>query len=147
MQDCRQNNMTTSSATNLAMTDMDTEMPEALFRAPKRRKIFRSRAREDEVADEAEANITTRTSGAITLDDDGPQLSVAEILRRRKMGKSRKAGVEFNVAKSRSRSTPPPQSTALIPIDEDKAVMDTAVNRFLPEQGPNKVTEVTSKHM
>jgi hypothetical protein len=129
------------------MADIETETREAIFRAPKRRKIFRSRAREDEVADEAQSNITARTSGAATSDDGGPELSVAEILRRRKAGKTRKGGIEFNVTKSRARSTPPPQSTALIPIDDDKVVLDSAVNRFLPEQGPNKVTEVTSKHM
>jgi hypothetical protein len=135
------------------MTDIETEMSEATFRAPKRRKIFRTRAREEAASEaqsdsEVQANPIPASGTKDNLEDDDPEISVAEILRRRRTGKVRKAGLEFSVAKSGTRSTPPPpQSTALIPIEDDKAGLDSAVNRFMPEMGPNKVTEVTSKHM
>jgi hypothetical protein len=128
-------------------------MSEATFRAPKRRKIFRVRARE-EATDEAQPDPELQVKlipapGAEDNPEDGSSdLLVADILRRRKTGKVRKAGIEFSIAKPGTRSTPPPpQSTALLPIEDDKAVLDSAVNRFMPERGPNKVTEVTSKHM
>jgi hypothetical protein len=135
------------------MTDANPEMSEATFRAPKRRKIFRTRPQEDEAGDaqphtEIRAALTLGPKAVDTPEDGNSEISMADILRRRKAGKVRKAGLEFGAAKSWIQTTsPPPHSIALVPIADDKAALDSAGNRFMPERGPNKVTEVTSKHM
>jgi hypothetical protein len=131
------------------MSDMDTEITDTTFRAPKRRKIFRSRVRDEDEELRGEAVSTlipaSRTEG---LNPDEPELSVAEILRRRRAGKPRRAGIEFSATKSGTQSTPSAaQSTALVLMEEDKTVLEPGVNRFMREQGPVKASEVTSKHM
>lgn len=85
---------------------MEHPPPEAdaiLFRPSKKRKIYRQRAQEDE---ETNAAPTLPTQGEQSLDElisdaakgdevEGVPVSMAEILRLRKLGRRRAGGVEF----------------------------------------------------
>jgi hypothetical protein len=136
-------------------------MTEAVTRAPKRRKIIRVRRQEEDAGDTSDAiNLpawkqsadpenTAQADLPRTNDGDGnngaSELSVTEILRRRKTGKQRRAGIEFSNTRTGTRSNAPPTSTALVPIDERQNALESTTNRFTPQTG--QVADTQDKHM
>ncbi|KAF2426193.1 hypothetical protein EJ08DRAFT_663381 [Tothia fuscella] len=134
-------------------------MTEPTFRAPKRRKVFRSRPKEEN-EDEHGAifaqkqyptpeiePVLSQGQAREEPEEDGEQYSsVADILRRRKAGKQRKAGIEFTSTKTTTFADPiTSQLTALVPVDNGQSVMEKATGRFTAQTG--QVADVMDKHM
>ena len=146
----------------------DTSSSDPAVRPAKRRKFYRQR-------DNSDSNlkingITSLPIGGISAEtpstleelveqarnatevlhenDDEPQLSVAEILRRRRAARNRRGGIEFsNVGygtKPISESAQPTDALALTDKDDTVADVKTVVNRFAPQTG--QVADV-DKHM
>lgn len=135
-------------------------MAEPTFRAPKRRKIFRVRPREEEeeVGPNSESGIGTTTPDGTASDlalaqsvekvipDTEDLSSVADVLRRRKAGKQRKAGIEFTSSKTALPSSSSASvSTALVPVDSDQNALEVVSSRFTAQTG--QVADVMDKHM
>ncbi|KAF2495662.1 hypothetical protein BU16DRAFT_487312 [Lophium mytilinum] len=132
------------------MADLDAKPSEPLFRASKRRKIFRKTV-DDESNDitspQSESHAPTPRDVAEPGDEKDQGLSMAEILRRRKQGRTRRAGIEFSSASQPStRTAAPPSSDALVlHTDDNRSAVDVAAKRFAPQTG--KVADVHDKHM
>ncbi|KAJ9667822.1 hypothetical protein H2201_002008 [Coniosporium apollinis] len=147
------------------MANIDNETAEPLFRPSKRRKVFHKRLNDDETES---AQVPPTSTPAATAAEERPlpvvstapdtlgqalketleaDLSVAEILRRRKMGRARRAGIEFsNTAQTqRSASETPRSSNALVVVDQERSVLDAAAGRFAPQTGQS--VDVLDKHM
>lgn len=138
---------------------------EASFRSSKRRKIFRRRAGSDEDAGtgldihelcsampvpDAPLNkvgppsAPYRESSPESASEDG--LNVAEIIRRRKIGKVRRGGIEFSNMQNRgSHEGAIATSEALVPVEQEVSISETAAKRFAPQTG--QVKDVLNKHM
>lgn len=140
------------------MTDLDDETNTPLFRAAKRRKISRKRQEDEEAESLVPAEPTGPHSPSQTREapeshppraqreHDGV-LSVSEVLRRRKLGKPRRAGIEFsNIHQAHHGTSSIPQTPdAAAAANETRSVVDIAATRFAPQTG--EVAEVTNKHM
>lgn len=134
---------------------MDSDTPETIFRAPKRRKIFRARQREEEDTASGSANTAPQRLPAARDDETLPaqlvqeneeQSSVADIIRRRKAGKQRKVGIEFSNTKAHPESSSfATQSTAIVPAHDGKNVLEVAASRFTAQTG--QVADVMDQHM
>jgi hypothetical protein len=140
---------------------MDSDMPEAMFRAPKRRKILRTRLREEEDAEitgvpnasqtiqsprQEEATLPHSSTAVDATNDAEEEYSVADILRRRKAGKQRRAGIEFTNTKAQVQSSSAAsQSASLVPVDSGKDALEVASSRFTAQTG--QVADVMDKHM
>ncbi|KAF2807754.1 uncharacterized protein BDZ99DRAFT_65281 [Mytilinidion resinicola] len=136
------------------MADLDAKPSEPLFRASKRRKIFRKAVEDESHEITSPQSLATPESHTRTPQDNAETegqkdggLSMAEILRRRKQGKTRRAGIEFsNSSQTSTRAAAPPPSDALIPhTDDNRSAVDIAAKRFAPQTG--KVADVHDKHM
>lgn len=147
------------------MANIEDEPAEPLFRPSKRRKVFRKRLHDDDTAIAqapptstagviaAEERVVPATTTTAETNEQGPErapeadLSVAEILRRRKLGKARRGGIEFsNAAQAqRSMSETPQSSNALAVVDQERSVLDVAAGRFAPQTGQR--VDVLDKHM
>ena len=144
------------------MSDFEPSFGEPLFRASKRRKVLRRRLNDDNDAPLVNPQnqlrpLTTSSSAAASshslLETAAPTepeervLTIAEILRRRKLAKARRAGIEFSNTSqnTHSNSTPQQPSDALVSIDDGRSAVKAAVNRFAPQTG--KVADVLDKHM
>ena len=137
------------------------------FRPAKRRKFYRQRDSDNNL----EANGITspplsgisaetpstleelveqarNSSGMMHKNDTEPQLSVAEILRRRRAARNRRGGIEFSNVGHGTKSVPgsaqPTDALALVDKDDTAADVKTVVNRFAPQTG--QVADV-DKHM
>ena len=133
---------------------MDTEVPsEPLFRANKRRKVLRKRADSDadvEVGSLPTVVIGTDADATIT---EPPPVDATKAagapLWLQKRGGTRKHGIGFSSAETRSRSVNDEQQnevTALVPAKEDGALEVAAQNeRFVKPTGRVDVTE--DRHM
>jgi len=118
----------------------------SLFRAPKRRKVFRARSDQDD--DVRQSTNTTTTPAAGQLDelageDQDAQTednSLASILRQNRLQKIRRGGIDFAQARTVPRDTtemaitPPPESAGA-PI-----ALAKAVDRFATETGQQVVS-------
>ncbi|KAI9743116.1 MAG: hypothetical protein M1818_003411 [Claussenomyces sp. TS43310] len=146
-----------------SLRESPSETETVLFRPSKRRKVYRQRAGEAEGP--SSENVTTlqpassaaapspvrspEGDGGETTDDvEGTRVSVAEILRLRKLRKQRVGGVEFRAAPS---ATVPADSAALMVPDDggpghpDEAeVQVAAVRRFAKQTG---IVGDVDKHM
>lgn len=148
-----------------AMANIEDEPAEPRFRPSKRRKVFRKRLNDDDTAIAqalptstadviaAEERVVPATTTIAETNEQGPErapeadLSVADILRRRKLGKARRGGIEFsNAAQAqRSMSETPQSSNALVVVDQERSVLDVAAGRFAPQTGQR--VDVLDKHM
>ena len=94
-------------------------------------------------------SINNDASPPLAWEDDGPDLSVAEILRLRKTLQRRKGGIEFTNTALPLSSSPsvPHMSTALVEREDDGISPDiqSVISRFAPQTG--QVSEETDKHM
>ena len=146
----------------------DTSSTNPAFRPSKRRKFYRKR-------DDSDSNL--EGDGIRSLSDGGPpaevpttleelveqarnatgveheadaepQLSVTEILRRRRAARSRRGGIEFSNAGhgTKANSDSAQHINAIVLIEKDDSVADikTVVDRFAPQTG--QVADV-DKHM
>ena len=127
-----------------------------LFRPSKRRKFYRKRVDADEdlpgsispnvnsLEDVREQVASVSPSVADVADEPG--ISVAEILRQRKVAQRKRVGVEFT-STIPSGSDESQYSNALVQRDEDDIPSDikSVISRFSPQTG--QITEETDKHM
>lgn len=129
---------------------MDDSQPtsESLFRATKRQKIWRKRAGSEDL-DSLENEFAPVSHDVKTPDDtDAAQLpkqnsTIAEILRRRKLGKAQKAGIAFtNSSTVKAQDVEAPTESG----GEVVSSSDTAYGRFAPQTG-QQVTDGSDKHM
>ena len=144
------------------MSGFEPFVGEPLFRASKRRKVLRRRLNDDNDAPSVNSQnqsrpLTTSSSTAasshspletaVLVELEEHVLPMAEILRRRKLAKARRAGIEFSNTSqnTHSNSTPQQPSDALVSIDDGRSAVKAAVNRFAPQTG--KVADVLDKHM
>ena len=144
------------------MSDFQPFIGEPLFRASRRRKVLRRRLNDDNDVPLVNSQNQSRplTTSSSTAASSHPPLEIAapvepeehilpmaEILRRRKLAKARRAGIEFSNSSqnTRSNSTPPRPSDALVSMDDGRFALEAAVNRFAPQTG--KVADVLDKHM
>jgi hypothetical protein len=134
----------------------ETNVDVPVFRASKRRKIVHKRAPHSTEEEERALPTATSTlapdaspptSRSPTGDDDDESetsASIAEILRRRKLNRIRRAGVGFS-----SNSDAPRQGSAdtqaLVLAEAAPPVLKSASERFAPQTGV--VSNVTDKHM
>lgn len=139
-----------------------------VFRAPKRRKVLRRREgspteatgvslavlspRATQTAAKPIAVQTSGTSGADLIEEGAAEegdLSVAEIIRQRKLGKTtRRRGIEFNKVSERDGRGLAPADTpsnALVLAKEEVDIVQLVGNRFAPQTGT--VAEVGDEHM
>jgi len=122
----------------------------SMFRANKRRKVYRKRVGDD-VDDEANpgANHSPSPIPEGQRDSSSPrniediEASLAAILKRRKMAKSRKAGIEFTNSEQRAPLSNQPGS--LVPVEPEMTASELAASRFTKQIG--QVAEVQDKHM
>lgn len=123
-------------------TDMeDTEaLSEPVFRANKRRKVFRKRRASDEDRDELSTKVEAG-SGVAEIDDDGDAVA----LRMQKRGGMRKNGIGFSSTGDR-RAAPRNENEemALVPASQDLG-QEMQNDRFVKPVGREVVTE--DKHM
>lgn len=154
--------MTDSASISVADAASEPEAP--IFRPSKKRKIYRKRAIDDDTAS-AENNSTTSApapsaspsrrdspGGADETGSDeaeGARVSMAEILRLRKLRKHRVGGVEFHIESPTTLTSA--ESTALtVPVDselhpaEAAGVQAAAARRFAKQTG--MISDV-DKHM
>lgn len=146
------------------MSDVDNGSAAPVFRVAKRRKVMlrRQDAREDEFAP-ATADVAASPSPMGTLDSgressasilqrieaSDRDVSVAELLRRRKQGKARRAGIEFTSDSGQQRAnaeamvTEPQDSGAT--SKKKHSAIEVAANRFAPQTG--QVVDELDKHM
>ena len=146
----------------------DTSSINPAFRPSKRRKFYRKRDDSDsnlegdgirslshggppaEVPTTLEELVeqARNTTGVEHEVDAEPQLSVTEILRRRRAARSRRGGIEFsNVGhgtKANSDTAQHPNAVVVIDKDDSLAEIKTVVDRFAPQTG--QVADV-DKHM
>ena len=136
-----------------------------LFRPAKRRKFYRKRTdveeEEEEEAPKPESHRSVPSPEPMTVNeliarnrhntppqekcDEEAALSIAEILRQRKVTARRRGGIEFT-NNNPSNSTAPQPSEALIEReDETPADIKSVIERFAPQTG--QVTDTTDKHM
>ncbi|TKA62512.1 hypothetical protein B0A49_09229 [Cryomyces minteri] len=148
------------------MSEMAQASTEPVFRAAKRRKVFRRRIGDDDKdmatqEPQSETSALPQTSSprpmfdlrnsqstdAAAAESSEVHVSIAEILRRRQLAKSRRGGIEFSNATTlrQSRSARTQQSDALAIAEPEQSAMEPVVNRFAPQTG--KVADVLDKHM
>ncbi|KAL2358459.1 hypothetical protein BJ546DRAFT_959909 [Cryomyces antarcticus] len=148
------------------MSEMAQASSESVFRAAKRRKVFRRRIGDDgkDMSTQGPQSETlplpppsspspifdlrnSQSNDAAAAGSSVVHVSMVEILRRRQLAKSRRGGIEFsNVTTSRqSMSAGAQQSDALVVVEPEQSAMEAAVNRFAPQTG--KVADVLDKHM
>jgi len=134
------------------MDDDSKPNAEPLFRASKRRKIYRQRPEEEEPHTASALYETTETGPntaplgrrASLSEDEGEQGGVSvQALRRRLLQKSRRGGMGFTNA-APTPTTPQPLDTS-IATDPDRSVIEIAQSRFAPETG--KVAGDQDKHL
>lgn len=119
-----------------------------LFRAPKRRKVFRAR----DTADDDNESITP---AAVSRDDEPDQQhdqehpkedvdnAVQELLRQRRLGKARPRGIGFAQEQSsrRTRTTENEDNVLEIATTETPSALASAATRFAAETGQRVVTD------
>jgi hypothetical protein len=117
----------------------------SLFRAPKRRKVFRTRSdHEDDV--QQPATITT-TPAAGQLDElagkdqevQTEDISLASILRQSRLQKIRRGGIDFAHAQTMRRDTTE-MATTSPELAEAPTALAAAVDRFATETGQQVVS-------
>jgi hypothetical protein len=115
-----------------------------LFRAPKRRKVFRNRPIEDdEIVSFIPATITVDTPPTLNDDDNTPSANAGSalqaLLRQKRLLKSRRGGLAFSHAPNPDRSTP----VELDDADEAEVAptaLAAAAGRFATEIGHKVVS-------
>lgn len=158
----------TSQTTSVSKMPEDTSLANPAIRPAKRRKVYRQRDDSDSILEANDA--TSLPIGGVSAEtpttleelvqqarnatdmvhenDAEPPLRVAEILRRRRVARNRRGGIEFsNVGQSTKpipQSTQPTDALALVDKDDTAADVKTVVNRFAPQTG--QVLDV-DKHM
>lgn len=135
------------------MTDADANMDEgSSFRPAKRRKFLRKR-QDVEGSESALAPFRPPEVSAIQSDVEshainqephgGKEISVAEIMRLRKLNRSRKGGIEFSTTTSKLHDATP-SITTLALRDAEEQRFTAIADRFTPHSG--QVVDV-DKHM
>ena len=145
-----------------------TSLNSPAFRPAKRRKVYRQRDDNDSILEADDA--TSLPIGGISAEtpstleelveqarnatdmvhenDAEPPLPVAEILRRRRVTRNRRGGIEFSNTGQGTKPVPQPaqptDALALVDKDDTAADVKTVVNRFAPQTG--QVLDV-DKHM
>ena len=146
-------------------TQQDSEISSDLFRSSKRRKFYRKRT---DAEDEDPSSVTPSASlplpppepELMTIDelisqngqhaspskqsDDETPLSVAEILRQRKVAQRRRGGIEFTNSAISTPNTLQP-GDALVEKDDTPPDIKAVIERFAPQTG--QVSDVADKHM
>jgi len=134
------------------MTDISEDTPQILFRAAKRRKLYRKRIDEEDVDDTPAINDQNEPTDAPqatndagdTEESESPATTMAEILKKRKLVKLRRAGIEFsNSAHSSAPRTPQPN--ALASAEPEMTASELAASRFTRQTGV--VADAQDKHM
>jgi len=125
----------------------DSSDPGPIFRAAKRRKIFRSRTDE---ADNDIANLSTTTTHeeqpdtipsnalAPTEDDTNDDAAVIDLLRQRRLLKVRRGGIAFNQEQSRLLEKQGISQELMLP--EAPSASSSAISRFAAETGQRVVS-------
>jgi hypothetical protein len=131
---------------------MDDQSSGSLFRSVKRRKITRKPFNDEKPErssksrsvspsiDNASVPISPDFGAAVEAEE--AEVSVSEALRRRKLGKARRAGIQFSSTADGQQRTEDEGSRPLAPI---QSAVEVANNRFAPQTG--KVADVLDKHM
>lgn len=135
----------TSATTSLlaTMADMDATS-EPVFRANKRRKVFRKRA--DSEAEDEGRNKSAETGNEPDEawskgTDDTEDLDEGSALRLQKRPGTRKLGIGFSSTEGRKTALQEDNAeTALVPISQD-AAPDVQIDRFVRPMGREMVTE------
>jgi hypothetical protein len=132
------------------MADASTFSTTSMFRANKRRKVYRKRVGDDD--EEGASNTATQSpspvpegqrASSFPRDTEDTETSLAAILKRRKLAKGRKAGIEFT--NSEQRGLQPSQSNSLVPVEPEMTASELAASRFTKQTG--QVAEAHDKHM
>ncbi|KAI9658587.1 MAG: hypothetical protein M1821_002147 [Bathelium mastoideum] len=145
------------------MADSENEAVQPLFRAAKRRKIWRKRTSDNEEHDDRSDPAQVPTPGAVSCaetrsaqnagqlqshsdDLDVAQTSIPALLRRQKLAKARRGGIGFaknvNTTLQEERSSEPPKDSSL-------SIIDHAQSRFVPQMGlmTKETIENRERHM
>ena len=130
------------------MADDARDSSEPLFRATKRRRIFRQRTDEEQTAapSNGAAALINRTAGS---DIEHGDESVSAMQRARRPA-SRKQGIAFTSTSTKASqpyapAMEPSDETALVPLHPERAQQMAQVDRFVKPTG--KVAVVDDKHM
>ncbi len=139
------------------MAEAPGESVEVTFRSAKRRKIFRRKhdSEDDESAPAREHSAPNlRGDSEVRPEDPEPvasqdeESSVADILRRRKLSRFRRIGIEFSNTNGASHSGSVERAGLLNDVasaEGKEPVKDLVVNRFAPQTG--QVKDELEKHM
>ncbi|KAK4982057.1 hypothetical protein LTR66_009513, partial [Elasticomyces elasticus] len=119
---------------------------EPLFRAPKRRKIFRRRFEDEPERDSIETSESSPKSPTQETQSPTANRTQESIARLRKLRSSRRAGIVFSTSEQRHNQTASPDVSA-IPVTARPAqtVEDMAGARFVAPTG--QVGQVEDRHM
>lgn len=116
-----------------------------LFRAPKRRKVFRTRSDHEDDVQQPTTATTPLAAGQLDELVGGDQdaqtedNSLASILRQSRQQKVRRGGIDFAQARTARRDTTETAITSLEPAGAPTALA-TAVDRFATETGQQVVS-------
>lgn len=137
------------------MSSPGAEPAPVLFRPAKKRKLYRHRSEEGELANTDGASGSLPTTVVVTdgaQDDNGEERSVADVLRLRNARKHRTGGVAFRAGPSLNAESStmtyenPDRSMVLHDIaDGDSTILGGITQRFAPQTG--LVGELVNKHM
>lgn len=132
--------------------------PEPLFRASKRRKVMRKLFDDEEphaaststdfsapppvLPENVGSQPDTSVERSASAEAEDGSLSVAEILRRRKLAKGRRTGIQFSNALDEHHGTGSEEQRVHV---TGQSAIEAANNRFAPQTG--LVTNVEDKHM
>ena len=121
-------------------TDEATAIP--LFRPTKRRKVFRQRDSSTEACTEPSATAQSLDELILSASNPSSELSVADIVRQRKILQRKRGGIEFSTPKpAKSTSERQIEQTTSVPVNNDNEAVG---GRFAPQTGQ---VAVNDKHM
>ena len=131
--------------------DEDTPTPAPLFRPTKRRKVWRKRPESEDEEDQTVPPIpskqpadTMERSASVPLPVS--ELSMAEVLKKRKQGQARRAGIGFNNALGREAGNLDLVSQETSRNGDMASSSEVADGRFIRQTG-QQVTKGSDKHM
>jgi len=123
----------------------DTTPAEPVFRASKRRKVFKRRDESPELATGVTQDVLVTQEHALPQDDDTDLPQLGSLVRQRKMS-NRRGGIVFSNDAHKTRDVQAPSSHLTVPVAEEKAsVVEQAARRFIAQTG--LVADTHDKHM